>query len=109
MRCIQHVDHGRRGNRATTDHGIIKRHGLAIGSDEQIFCCACWRGFAAIVSGDAALVVVKQECAPTNTTGLRLYQAQHHLHGNGCIQGIATLLQNFQAGFCCHGISGSNG
>ena len=109
MRCIQHADHSRRGNGATADHSVIKRHGLAIGSDEQIFCCTCWRGFTAVKSGDAALVIVKQECTATDATGLRLNQAQHHLYGNRRIQGIATLLQNFQAGFCGYRIGGGHG
>ena len=109
MRHLEHAHRAGRADRAATDHAVVKRHGLAVGTDEEVFVGRCRRGFAAIKGFDFASVGMQEKSAAANAARLRLDQRQHHLHGNGRINGRAAGLESLVARFGGQWVGRRNG
>jgi len=93
----------------------MKCEWLAFGIEQQVVCDRSGCCFAAIEGlhfGNCVYPLtcctVQQKRTTTNATGLRLNQAQHHLHGNRCINRRAACFQHIKACLCGQGIGRSH-
>ena len=105
---FEHLDGTRHTHGAAADHSFVKRHGLAVGQQEQPLVDAGRRGLAAIPGLHLCAVPVQQKRTAANAAGLRFHQGQHHLHGHRSIQRRATSTQHLVAGFGSQGVGGSH-
>jgi hypothetical protein len=85
VRCLQHAHHAGHAYRMPALYSIVKRQRFAL-VHEHVAQCPGRRGFASVVRGDFLAIKVQQKCAAADAAGLRLHQAQHHLHRNGGIE-----------------------
>jgi hypothetical protein len=82
------------------------RCGLPSASEEHRRATRRRRGLAAVIDGDGIgrAVVVQQEAAAADTRGLRLDDAQHHLHGDRRIDGGSAAPKHIQPGSTASGL-----
>ena len=99
VRHGHHADHAGRAHRQAAGHGVDEVERLAQ-LQELIGRGRRRRGFAAVVAHEllALAVVVHQERAAADARGLRLHQREHHLHGDGGVEGRAAAAQDGDAG-----------
>ena len=109
VRKLQHAYCAGCAYRAAANHSVMKGHGFAVRLEKQAVCCGCRCGFTTVISLHLVACCMQQKGTATNAAGLGLHQAKHHLHGNGCVNGTATSLENLIARISsqrigrCHG------
>ena len=97
---FQHRQDAGHADRDAGGDGLAIAERLAVAIEEHRRRGAGRRRLAAVVDGDGLgrAVVVQQEAAAADARGVRLDDAQHHLHGDGRIDRGAAAPQHFQTG-----------
>ncbi len=97
---LQQARHARRADRAAADDRLEEAERLALRRQEQVGRGRSRRRFAAVEGGDRAgrRVVPDEERAAAQPGRLRLDQAEHGLHGDQRVGGVAAGAQHVQAG-----------
>ena len=101
VRAVGHFQHAQGAghtDRTASHHAVMEGHGFAVGIEEKFFVSAGGRSLAAVVGFDGLAVGVQQECPTANAAGLGLHQGEHHLHGDGRIDGRAPGLEYLVTG-----------
>ena len=108
VRKLQHAQQARRADRKTAVDRITKAHGFAV-FQEALGQRCCRRGLAAIIGLQlcSARIPGQHERTTTQPRRLRLYQGQHHLHRNRCIDGAAAACEQRCAGITGQRIGGN--
>ena len=69
------------------DSALGFSHGLAVRTEEELLVHAGRGRLATVESLHVLAIEMQQERSTTNAAGLRFHQGQHHLHGDGRIDG----------------------
>ena len=110
VRHLEQRDGTGHADRQSRGDGLAKRQRLAVGAEEHGGRRPRRCGLAAVVDGDrvARAVVIEEEPAAADARSLRLGHAQHHLHGNGGIDGRAATAEDFETGLDRERMSGGH-
>ena len=100
VRQLQQGDGAGHADREARPTASRKRQRLAVAAQEQLGRRAGRRGLAAVVGdhGAGRAVEMQQEAAAADARGLRLDDAQHHLHGDRRIDRRAAAAQDVEPG-----------
>ena len=106
---LKHAHRSRHPYRASALHRFIKGQRFAVVAQQQVGAGGR-RGRLSTIKGlHSSAVEVHQESATADAARLRLYQAQHQLHGNRGVQGRTSGTQDLLPGLAGQGVGGRHG
>jgi hypothetical protein len=121
MRELEQAKHARRSHRTAAGDRVAQRHRAAVGLEEPVGPRGGRRRFPPVVAAQQLLLLVpvQQEGAAADAGGLRLDEAQHHLHRDRRVHRTAAAREHRTAcldrqrmrcrddeGFCGNSLSG---
>ena len=109
VRHLQHAHGAGHADRAAAHHAVVELHGFAVGAEKEFFVRSGGGSLAAVVGLHGFAGAVQQEGAAADAARLRLHQGQHHLHGNGCVDGRTPGLEDLVARIRGQRVGGGHG